>query len=563
MSLAASAPVASTKQTVADIPRPCVKFPPSIWGDAFLQYDSQSLEVDDNMKQQMQMQMQNEEVKKMFLSSSNNNILQKLNFIDSLQRLGVSYHFQHEIDKSLKQIHNTFTNDNSIEEESCLHCLALLFRLLRQGGYHISSEIFNKFKNNQGNFNEKVAKDVQGMWNLFEAAQLRGHGEDILDEALDFTYIHLKSLINQLSPSLAAQVSHCLSKPLHKEIPRLKARRYMPFYEDDPSHSKALLNFAKLDFNLQQKLHQKEVCNITMWWKRSDFGTKVPYARNRVVEAYFWPLAMSYEPEYSVARTIVGKLVGCISLLDDTYDAYGTVEELEVFTQAIQRWDISFIQSLPECMKVVFSAIVELWDEIELVTAEGGKSSIVLNCIKEAFSDLAKAYFVEAKWCHEGYIPTYDEYKVNGAVSSTCPLQIVAFLLLGKFSTQEVIDWILSYPKIIKAVSVIGRFEDDLSSHKFEQQRVHVASAVECCMKQYEISQEEASKLIRKDIEDLWKVINEECLESNHIPRPVLECILNLGRVTEFTYDNFMDKYTNAELLKVHVVDPISIEQHD
>jgi len=46
---------------------------------------------------------------------------------------------------------------------------------------------------------------------------------------------------------------------------------------------------------------------------------------------------MSYEPKYTTSRKIGGKLAVCISLLDDTYDAYGTVEELELFTQAIQR----------------------------------------------------------------------------------------------------------------------------------------------------------------------------------------------------------------------------------
>lgn len=73
------------------------------------------------------------------------------------------------------------------------------------------------------------------------------------------------------------------------------------------------------------------------WWKKSEFATKVPYARERVVEGEFWPLAMSYEPKYSIERKIVGKLVACISVLDDTYDAFGTIEELELFTQAIQR----------------------------------------------------------------------------------------------------------------------------------------------------------------------------------------------------------------------------------
>jgi len=74
------------------------------------------------------------------------------------------------------------------------------------------------------------------------------------------------------------------------------------------------------------------------WWKKSEFATKVPYARERVVEGYLWPMAMSYEAEYSIARKMESKLIGCISILDDTYDAYGTIEELELFTQAIERF---------------------------------------------------------------------------------------------------------------------------------------------------------------------------------------------------------------------------------
>ncbi|KAK2371273.1 putative terpene synthase [Trifolium repens] len=81
------------------------------------------------------------------------------------------------------------------------------------------------------------------------------------------------------------------------------------------------------------------------------------------------------------------------------------------------------------------------------------------------------------------------------------------------------------------------------------------------------MSQEEAYKLINKDMEDYWMDINEECLNLDRIPRAVLDCILNVARVTEFTYENYEDKYTNGELLKDYVVallvDPISIEQHE
>ncbi|XLR08517.1 hypothetical protein S83_036455, partial [Arachis hypogaea] len=74
--------------------------------------------------------------------------------------------------------------------------------------------------------------------------------------------------------------------------------------------------------------------------------------------------------ENRTARMLMTKLVVCISFLDDTYDAYGTLQELELFTQAIQRWDISLIKSLPECMKAVFNTILEMWDEMESVTSK-------------------------------------------------------------------------------------------------------------------------------------------------------------------------------------------------
>ncbi|KAJ1384009.1 Terpenoid cyclases/protein prenyltransferase alpha-alpha toroid [Sesbania bispinosa] len=506
------------------------------------------------------------EVKKMFLSSVNHSISQKLKLIDSIKRLGVSHHFEHEIDEALEQIHSTVSNKSTIIADGDLHFLALLFRLLRQQGYRISSDIFNKFKNNEGKFNEVLATDVQGLCSLYEATHLRAHGEDILDEALDFTYTHLKSLANQLNPSLSAQINHCLRQPFHKRVTRLEARYHITVYEEDPSHEEILLTFAKEEFNILQKMHQKEIGNITKWWKNSNFVTKVPYARERVVEPYLFLLAMSCEPPYTYGRMIVGKLTLVISLLDDTYDSYGTIQELELFTKAIQRWDISLIGPLPQCMRVVFDTIVEMHDEIESVTVKSGKSSFVMPLVKQAICSLIKAYMVEAKWCHESYIPTYDEYKANGILTSASPLMIISFLGLGEFETKKIFDWIFNDPSIIKATSIIGRLVDDIASHKFEQQRVHVASAVECCIKQYNISQQEAYNLIQKDVEDCWKVINEECLKPNDIPKFVHDCVINFARICEFLYEDQEDKYTNGELLKDCIssllIDPICIKQN-
>ena len=73
------------------------------------------------------------------------------------------------------------------------------------------------------------------------------------------------------------------------------------------------------------------------WWKGLDFATKLPFARDRIVEGYFWMLGVYFEPQYDLARKILMKVFGMLSVVDDMYDAYGTFEELKLFTEAVER----------------------------------------------------------------------------------------------------------------------------------------------------------------------------------------------------------------------------------
>ena len=108
-----------------------------------------------------------------------------------------------------------------------------------------------------------MISNVKGMLAFYEATHLRMHGEDILDEALDFTTTHLKSATSVVGNPLAAQITYALKQPFHKGIPRLEARRYISFYEQDASHNKVLLKLSILDFNLVQSLHKEELSYIT------------------------------------------------------------------------------------------------------------------------------------------------------------------------------------------------------------------------------------------------------------------------------------------------------------
>ena len=79
-----------------------------------------------------------EEVRKM-LDTMEKRPLMKAEAIDLIQCLGLSYHFEAEIDQVLKQIHNVYVENNEITHIEDLHSMTLLFKLLRQHGYPISS----------------------------------------------------------------------------------------------------------------------------------------------------------------------------------------------------------------------------------------------------------------------------------------------------------------------------------------------------------------------------------------------------------------------------------------
>ncbi|KAL9273489.1 (-)-germacrene D synthase-like protein, partial [Drosera capensis] len=179
------------------------KFHPTLWGHRFSTYAGNDKVINMWRKETDKLKVK---VMKMLIDNNSTEHTRydgKLNLIDAVQRLGLSYHFEEEINEILEHIF--VHGDNSIGD-SDLHQTALMFRLLRQHGYRVSCDIFNKFKDiKSGRFKEYIAKDIATTLSLYEAAHLRVHGENILDEALDFTTTTLTS-------AAAANSSHPLSK---------------------------------------------------------------------------------------------------------------------------------------------------------------------------------------------------------------------------------------------------------------------------------------------------------------------------------------------------------------
>nr|BBC44639.1 valerianol synthase (inactive) [Camellia hiemalis] len=505
----------------AEPTRHLAKFPPSLWGDRFTSF---TLDKQLSDKYGNEIEVLKEQVRSMVVAGGRKAV-EQINLINVLERLGVSYHFEKEIEEQLEQLFAKF-EDN---EDYDLFTIALHFRIFRQHGYKMSCDVFNKFRDSNGEFKETVSNDVQGMLSLYEATYLKIRGEGFLDEAHAFTIAQLESLVGgpHLSSDLSEQVMHALKQSIHRGFPRLEAKHFISFYEKDASRNETLLRLAKLDFNQLQLSHREELCHIFRWWKELDLISKVPYARDRAVECFFWSTCAYYEPQHSVGRAVLTKIMLLLSVTDDTYDAYGTYDEVKLYTNAVQRWDVSAMDELPDYMKALYRALLNVYDEVERDLAKQGRAYGVHHS-KEAFKEIVRSYEIEAEWFKEGYVVSF--------------------------------EWILTKPKMVATSGAIGRLVDDVMSHDEEQERGHVATGLDCYMKQHGVSKQEAIVELYKMIENAWRDINEEMLKPTAISMKLLIRVLNLSRISDVVY-KYVDGYTHPEIIKDHVIslfeDPI------
>ncbi|RWR76521.1 germacrene D synthase isoform X1 [Cinnamomum micranthum f. kanehirae] len=456
-----------------------------------------------------------EEVKKMFIRAKGS--VEEMIMIDEIQRLGVAYHFEKEINDALEHI-----NDANVDYDD-----------------------LKTFKDKEGNFKKGLCSDVEGLLSLYEAAFYGTHGEDILDEAISFTKAHLSSLITHLDGPLGAQVGHALELPMRKRIARLDARFYISLFQQHKQPNEIFLELAKLDFNLAQ----------SMWWKDIGLTAKYPYARDRLVEVYLWILTVYFEPQYARARNMAVKMFKLISIIDDTFDVNGKFEDLKVFTDAFQRWDLSAMDQLPEYMRPIYHTVLSTVNEIENKLLPGEKF-FRTDLLKHETKVLIRAYLKEAQWCNNGYVPTLGEHlKVSLLSGGYLFVTAACFVGMGEEVTKEAFDWIKSHPKFLMDSSLISRL--------FEQKREHFASVIESYMKEHGVSRPVACEKIWEMVTSAWKDMNKFCLKPTLFPLSLLTRVVNLTRMIEVIYlhgDGYTDSSREIkEMIKSMFVDPIPL----
>ncbi|KAJ7948214.1 Sesquiterpene synthase [Quillaja saponaria] len=382
--------------------------------------------------------------------------------IDSIQRLGIAHHFEEEIYSQLGSLLDWDVGDDNLFDT------ALRFRLLRHNCFAASADVFKKFMDKNGDFKESLIRDTWGMLSL------------------------------------------ALKLPRHLRMARLEARNYIDEYAQERNHNPALLELAKMDFDMVQLLHQRELAEIVRWWNDLGLVEKLGFGRDRPTECFLWTVGIFPEPN-----------------------------DLVLFTEAIQRWDLGAMEELPEYMKISYMALCNTTNEIayRILKQHGW------NCaeqLKRTWIDIFEAFLAEAKWFNSGYIPNLKEYLSNGVTSAGSYMALVhSFFLIGNDLTKETISMMDPYPRLFSSSGEILRLWDDLGTSTEELERGDVASCIEIYMRENNMSHEdEGRKHIRKLIGKLWIELNGHLKDSKTLPPSIIKASLNLARTAQVIYQH-------------------------
>nr|WNI01951.1 terpene synthase [Psidium guajava] len=377
-------------------------------------------------------------------------------------------------------------------------------------GYHFETEIKNALTSINNTGDAQLADDLYGTSLRFRLLRHHGYnvpqGETILDEARNFASKHLKDLN--------------LNKVFR--------------YTSEPRES--CIRYAH-PLEAKQSIHKKEVSNMARWWV--DLGAnKMTFFRDRLVEHYFWCCAMVFEPQYTAFREMTTKLTCMVTLIDDVYDVYGTLEELELLTDFLVRWDITDIDKLPPTIKNSYMALYNTTNEIGYWTMK----ELGINTIphmRKVWADECNAYIKEVNWYNKGIKPTLKEY-MDVSVDSIGGL----IMLLGSYFltthklTEEGLDYVSKIPSIMHSSAKILRLNNDLSTSSYELARGDNFKAMECYMNETGASEEATREHVRKLVHETWKKMNRDVFEDYPFPGfgPFLGACLNLARASQCFY---------------------------
>ncbi|CAK7350843.1 unnamed protein product [Dovyalis caffra] len=290
--------------------------------------------------------------------------------------------------------------------------LKMVKHILRKEGEDPFQGVFENFKNKEGRFKQKLSSDIVGLMSLYEASQLSIKGEDVLDEAGDYSYRLLSSSMRNLDYNQARFVGNSLDHPHHKSLASFMAKNFFNDWHEKNGWINMLQELAKIDFMMVQSQHQHELVEIAKWWKDLGLSKELKFARDQPLKCDKIYKEHGWNPVDSLRKTWVslcnaflvearwfasGKLPSAEEYLKNGIVSSGVhvvlVHIFFLLGQGISKEKVELIDHNPGIISST-ATILRLWDDLGSAKDEnqdGNDGSYVECYMKEhkgsAFED--------------------------------------------------------------------------------------------------------------------------------------------------------------------------------
>ncbi|KAL0363276.1 UNVERIFIED_CONTAM: Tricyclene synthase Oc15, chloroplastic [Sesamum calycinum] len=403
-----------------------------------------------------------------------------------------------------------------------------------------------------GRFRRNLLQDIRGLMELYEAAQLSFQGEHILDEAASFSSHRLRECLPEMDNDLSRMITGKLKYPYHKTIAKLTRKDFLQDLEGINGWGKTLRELTLMDLRKGQSVYQGELAQVSKWWNELGLAKEIKLARNQLLKWYTWSMSILIDDfSLSLQRMELTKAIAFVYLIDDIFDVVGTLDELTIFTEAVNKWDYAAIDTLPDYMKMCYRALLDTTNGIghEIYKRHGYDP---IDSLKTSWERLCDAYLTEAKWFASGDLPTAAKYLENGKVTTGAYVVLVHLFFLSGLGNGGGIR-LTDVSQLVSSVATILRLWDDLGSAKDEHQDGRDGSYMECYRNDHRgLSRAQARDHVTDTIASEWKILNKECFCLNDFSTSYFRrAALNAARIVPLMYS--YDEKQQLPVLEEHV----------
>ncbi|KAG2659259.1 ent-copalyl diphosphate synthase 2-like isoform X3 [Panicum virgatum] len=327
-------------------------------------------------------------------------LFERLWVVDRLDRLGISSYFRSEINSFLDYVYRHWSDEgigfswvvNSVPD---VDDTAMAIRLLRQHGYHISTEAIKRFKTKDGEFVVYPGQSSQSptaMYNLYRAAdQAAFPGDDgVVQRAKAYSYAFLQERraagnLNDkwiICSGLPSELAYGLDFPWKANLPRVQTRMYLEQYGGGENlwigknlyrmhlfNNDLFLKLAKADFSNFQRQCRLEWQGLESWFEKNNLEM-YGVTPSSAMRAYFLAAANIFEPDRAAERLGWARTA--------------------VIAQAISSCFLSSNASVTESMMEGLNA--ELTSDGRNLTRRGGKYSTMETGLLNALNELINLF---------------------------------------------------------------------------------------------------------------------------------------------------------------------------